>query len=487
MTARSPGVRPWLLAWVVLVALQIAVSASTDRAVGSAEALFGLVTVAASGCVITSGWLLVRAQTDDIAELGLIGAYSYAVSVLPLVHGLTVPGVLYGANEATMTAVLWAVPLASIAAAPLLLPRSAAGLLRHWRIWVAVNIALHTTLAISLLVQPSLLPLAAMGTPVGASIALVGLGLSMALSARHLRLYAVSRRRAVLAVSISFALISSAGLVWINGNPMAPGFWLAHVVDIIGVFVVSVVAAIAYRRGTIERDVFRPLTLRAPLDALEYGLDPIVRAFVADLGRKDPITREHVKRTAETAIVVGEDMGLAAAQLRTLGLGALLHDVGKLQIDDEILNKPGRLTAEEFDHVKQHTSIGERLVASSPVLHDIAGIVRHHHERIDGDGYPDGLSGAEIPLLARIVSVCDAYDAMMHTRQYRQAMDPDLVIGILREHAGSQWDTGAVDGLIRVIAAGRVAEEPTVLADVGGQIGCSCTFDLPATRALLPN
>jgi putative nucleotidyltransferase with HDIG domain len=245
-----------------------------------------------------------------------------------------------------------------------------------------------------------------------------------------------------------------------------------------------VVGAVTYRRSMVERQVFRPLTLRDPLDALEYGLDPIVRAFVADLGRKDAITREHVKRTAETAIAVGEELGVPGHALRTLGLGALLHDVGKLHVDDAVLNKPGRLTAEEFEHVKRHTVIGEDIVRSSPVLRDIAGIVRHHHERVDGAGYPDGLAGGAIPLLARIVSVCDAYDAMMHTRQYREAMDPDLVRGILREHAGSQWDADAVGALLRVLDDGRVADEPTVLAELGTQVGCSCNHDLPAVPAL---
>jgi putative nucleotidyltransferase with HDIG domain len=264
---------------------------------------------------------------------------------------------------------------------------------------------------------------------------------------------------------------------------MAPGFWLAHALDIVGVFAVTIVAALAYRRGSVERYVFRPLTLRDPLDALEYGLDPVVRGFVADLGIKDPITREHVKRTAETAIALGERLGLSADELRLVGLGALLHDVGKLRVDDDVLNKPGRLTAEEFEQVKLHAADGEQLVRSSAVLADIAPIVRHHHERVDGSGYPDRLAGDEIPLLARVVSVCDAYDAMVHTRQYREGMAADLVRSILREHAGSQWDADVVAAFLEVLADGGVPPEPTVLAELGSQVGCSCAADLPAIGA----
>lgn len=162
----------------------------------------------------------------------------------------------------------------------------------------------------------------------------------------------------------------------------------------------------------------------------------------------------------------------------------MLHDVGKLGVDDGVLNKAGRLSPDEYEHVKTHTLIGEQLVAQSPLLAPIAPIVRHHHERVDGNGYPDRLAGEEIPLLARIVSVCDAYDAMVHTRQYRTGMATTTARHILLEHAGSQWDERVVTGFLDVLDAGHVPAEPTVLADVGNQIGCSCTADLPIAAAL---
>ena len=157
----------------------------------------------------------------------------------------------------------------------------------------------------------------------------------------------------------------------------------------------------------------------------------------------------------------------------------MLHDVGKLGIDDAVLNKPGRLTPDEHEHVQTHTVIGEQLVASSPAPSSIAPIVRHHHERFDGHGYPDRLVGEQIPLLARIVSVCDAYDAMIHTRQYRTGMASTDVRRVLIEHAGAQWDGAVVATFLRVLDADLIPAAPTVLADVGGQIGCSCTADLP--------
>ncbi|MGE0141183.1 MAG: HD domain-containing phosphohydrolase [Ilumatobacteraceae bacterium] len=485
MSVRRPGVVAWAAAWMTAIALQLVASIvpGADRTIGSATLLFWIVVVAAGGCVIASSTLLVRAWLDDTAELGIIAAFAFAVSVLPLVHGLTTPGVLYGPNPATMTSVLWALPLAIVAALPLLLPRSRASWWStRWRAWVTVNVAIQMSLAIALLIEPSLLRPVAMGEPLAIGVACVSLVGTVALSARHLRLYWVATTPGALAVALSFALIASGNLVWVNGSPMTPAFWLAHLLDIVGVFGVTVVAVVAYRRGSIERVVFRPLTLRDPLDALELGLDPVVRSFVADLAHKDPITAEHVKRTAEAAIAVGEASGLSAVALRDLGLGAVLHDVGKLGIDDAVLNKAGRLTPDEYEHIKAHAVIGERLVVGSPILASIAPIVRHHHERFDGRGYPDQLAGDEIPLLARIVSVCDAYDAMIHSRQYRTGMASATVRSVLLEHAGSQWDPTVVDTFLRALDTGRVPDEPTVLADLGSQIGCSCTADLPLGR-----
>lgn len=486
MTNRRPGLAAWAGGWAGAIALQLvaAVVPGADRSIGSAVLLFWIVVVGAGGCVIASSMLLARALCDDTAELGVVAAFAFAVSVLPLVHGLTTPGVLYGANAATMTSVLWALPLALVAALPLLLPRRwAPRWSPYWRVWVAGNIVVEVAFAIALLVAPDLLPLVTLGEPVAVATATASLVGTCWLSARHLRLYWIARTRGAFAVAMAFALIASGNLVWVNGAPMTAAFWLAHVLDIVGVFGVTIVAVVAYRRGDVERMVFRPITLRDPLDALELGLEPVVRAFVADLHRKDPITAEHVKRTAEAAIAVGEALGLAPGDLRTLGLGAVLHDVGKLGIDDTVLHKAGRLSPDEFEHIKTHTLIGEQLVARSPLLAPIAPLVRHHHERIDGNGYPDRLAGEEIPLLARIVSVCDAYDAMVHTRQYRTGLATTTARDILMEHAGSQWDRHVVARFLAVLDAGHVPAEPTVLADVGSQVGCSCTAALPGLAA----
>jgi HD-GYP domain-containing protein (c-di-GMP phosphodiesterase class II) len=212
--------------------------------------------------------------------------------------------------------------------------------------------------------------------------------------------------------------------------------------------------------------------------ALIVGMDPIVHRFIADLDAKDSITSDHVIRTMELAVRVGEEMRLGVMKLRDLGLAAILHDVGKVGIPDVILNKLGRLTRDEFEIMREHAEIGDRMVRSSPVLASIAPAVRGHHERLDGSGYPDGLVGYEICQNARIVAVCDAYDAMANARQYRAGMGHDKAIAILREHSGSQWDPVAVEALVMTLARQAMVEELPIQIDKIGRDWLSATaFD----------
>ena len=158
---------------------------------------------------------------------------------------------------------------------------------------------------------------------------------------------------------------------------------------------------------------------------------------------------------------------LDAIGIRDTGIGAVLHDIGKLHISDSILNKPGRLDADEFEVMKTHAAIGGDLVGANPALQGVSAIVRAHHERMDGGGYPDGLAGATIPVSARIVAVCDAYDAMAHDRPYRAGMGREAAIATLEENAGSQWDPRVVEVFVGLVRADRVRTAPTTLDHLG--------------------
>jgi putative nucleotidyltransferase with HDIG domain len=166
----------------------------------------------------------------------------------------------------------------------------------------------------------------------------------------------------------------------------------------------------------------------------------------------DQYTGEHCKDVVALAVAVGEHLGLGAARMRNLEFGALLHDVGKIAVPKEIINKPGRLTDDEFAIVKTHTIEGQKMLDRvGGFMHDVGLIVRHHHERWDGGGYPDGLATHAIPLEARIVACCDTLNAITTDRSYRRASSMGAALAELRRCAGSQFDPEVVDAVAAVV------------------------------------
>lgn len=151
---------------------------------------------------------------------------------------------------------------------------------------------------------------------------------------------------------------------------------------------------------------------------------------------------------------------MSPSRLRTLGLAALLHDIGKVAIDDVVLTKPGQLTTQEYEAVKAHSAHGWEMLQDEPTLRAVAPLVRGHHERADGKGYPDGLSGQQISLDQGLISAVDAYDAMTHNRQYRAGMDQDRAVQILLANVGTQFLGPAVDLLLAHLE--QEATVPTV-------------------------
>jgi putative nucleotidyltransferase with HDIG domain len=171
-------------------------------------------------------------------------------------------------------------------------------------------------------------------------------------------------------------------------------------------------------------------------------------ALIRALADSDGETYAHSLQVAATATAVARRLGVRGEELVDIEFGALLHDVGKLCLPRGLLSKPGRLTEAERSLIRRHPEWGAGLVETIPGLEPVAAIVRFHHERPDGRGYPHGLSDAEIPVAARIVSVCDAYGAMIKTRPYRAALMHDAALAELERHAGTQFDPEVVEALI---------------------------------------
>jgi len=179
------------------------------------------------------------------------------------------------------------------------------------------------------------------------------------------------------------------------------------------------------------------------LNALHETLDSaeqVIFALAAAVEAKDALTERHTRRVAESARHVGERLGLTQAALDALYRGGIVHDIGKIGVSEAILLKSGPLDHVELERMQAHPSIGANIVAPLRSGSSLLPIIRHHHERFDGTGYPDGLQGRQIPLLARIISICDAFDAMVNDRPYRAGLTVDEAIAILRAGAGTQWD-----------------------------------------------
>ncbi|NDP39995.1 MAG: HD-GYP domain-containing protein [Rhodoferax sp.] len=182
------------------------------------------------------------------------------------------------------------------------------------------------------------------------------------------------------------------------------------------------------------------------------GYESILHAYDSALSLKDTYTGGHGRRVAHYTRLIAESMGLQETEVDSVSEAALLHDLGKIAIPDHILTKPERLTIDEFAVVQNHPAIGAEILQSMPSLRRHATAVRHHHERFDGSGYPDGLCGADIPLAARIIAVADAFDALSSNRSYRHGVSVDRALDEITQVAGSHFDPKVVAVITRKLA-----------------------------------
>jgi putative two-component system response regulator len=177
------------------------------------------------------------------------------------------------------------------------------------------------------------------------------------------------------------------------------------------------------------------------------AIDSLVRTLEA----RDPYTSGHSLRVRAYALGLGERLGLDAKRLKRLSLAAKLHDIGKVGLAEGILNKPSALSVEEYSNVRDHPVMGERILAPIIRSKEVLSAIRHHHERFDGGGYPDGLSGSKIPYLARIITIVDCFDALTSSRAYRSCMSPEAALDILRLDTGKHFDPVMVPAFVKML------------------------------------
>ncbi len=193
-----------------------------------------------------------------------------------------------------------------------------------------------------------------------------------------------------------------------------------------------------------------------------------IKTLAAAVDAKDPYTRGHSERVSSYSMAIARHLGLAPEAVFRIRIAAILHDVGKLGVRDEVLKKPGKLTPEEFEEMKRHPAIGAQIMEPIRLLRDILPGIRNHHERWDGQGYPDGLKGEEIPMVARIISVADTFDAMTTNRPYQTALSLDYVLAKMREMAGSRYDERVVEALVEAVRRGDIT--PPAVVETGVEV-----------------
>ena len=188
-----------------------------------------------------------------------------------------------------------------------------------------------------------------------------------------------------------------------------------------------------------------------------------IRMLAAAIDEKDPYTRGHSDRVAKYSVMIGQQLALPAEELDRLRISALLHDVGKIGVDDRVLKKPGALTAEEFQIMKQHPSKGANIMRPVAQLKEVLPGIELHHEHVDGKGYPYGLKGEDIPMMARIIAVSDTLDAITTNRPYQSAKEIEDALSIIRKLAGTKFDVAVVEALEAVVQSGKLRLAPALV------------------------
>ena len=389
----------------------------------------------------------------------LVGCAFSVMAALLCLHGLATPGVLVEMNGVVAftggaTLPVGGAILALSAIAALGKPTAVRPLL----VLLGVGIVLIVALGLAAIARPDLVPpVPKPRSPVAWAVLVAGLAFYGLLFWRALRTYRLTLRRADLLVAVGIVWLAAALPAALLLDYWNLGWWLGHVFEILGIAAVGITVALDLRRGTARSRPLLGNLCGADLVVEEEAfLGSHVRALLVALAAKDGYTEEHTRRVALRAVQIGEELGLAPERLRELAVGGLLHDIGKLSVPDAVLRKPGPLTDDEFAVVKRHVSTGVALLRElggySQVVHRL---VRSHHERLDGSGYPDAARAEVTPLDVRILAVCDVYDALISERVYREAWSHERALEHLREGAGRQFDDVCVEALGRVLARER--------------------------------
>lgn len=269
---------------------------------------------------------------------------------------------------------------------------------------------------------------------------------------RDMRLSAVRRRVRLRELLGVFLWVGAVGVIY--GTLALP--FQVHLLLIFIWLVLSGLAFVMLSRSSLsDTEAVSRDSVRRISDAQE---EMIARMATYSEAR-DSLTGEHIHRVRAVATAIAAELGMPEEEARAIGRAAVAHDLGKIGIPDAVLGKPGRLEPDEFEVVKTHTIIGEGVLGGSPLFELERQCARHHHEWWDGNGYPDGLVGEEIPLVARIASVADVYDALLSKRPYKEPWPAERAVDLLQAESGTHFDPAVVEAFLRIYERGQVPRQ----------------------------
>ncbi len=420
---------------------------------------FGGVALGAGIATVAAVTLTVAGARQRDGHAVLVGSAFSVMAALLCLHGLATPyvfvddvGVAAFTGGATLPVGGAILALGTLSA--LRRPGAVRPLL--WLLVVAV--ASIFVLGSAAILEPGLVPSVPEPRSAAAWIVLAaGLVFYGVLFWRALRTFRLTQRRADLLVAVGIVWLAAALPAALLLDFQNLGWWLGHAFEIIGIAAVGFTVAHDLRRGVARsRPLLGDLRGADLVAEAEAFLGSHIRALLVELAAKDAYTEEHTRRVALRAAQVGDELGLPPERLRDLAIGGLLHDIGKLTVPDAILKKPGPLTDEEYHVVIGHVHTGVALLRELGGFSDMVHrLVRGHHERLDGSGYPRAVAGDPIPLDVGILAVCDVYDALISERVYRAAWTHERALEHLRAGADRLYYASCVEALATVLARER--------------------------------
>lgn len=451
----------------VSVLALVAASASLPAAVlhylaGGGEAPIGyqahfVIIVAASLVAATAAIALtVAGALRRDSRTVLIGTAFSVMTTLLAVHGITTEDVLIeGESGVSVFAGAAVLPIGGAVLALSAVPSVVRSLSVRGLVMLEIGLvaAIAALGAIGILFPQGVPEVPKSGGPLAVAVVVVGIAFFSLLAVRAVRTYVLTRRRADLLVVIGIAWLGTALVPQLLMTPWGWGWWLGHVLELCGIVLVGGPVALDLYRGAQSRSLAGDLRAAELVAGEEAFLGAHVRSLLVHLATKDAYTEGHTRRVSLLAVQLAELLGLSAGRLRSLAIGGLMHDIGKLSVPVEILQKPGPLTDAEFDVIRRHPDRGARLVDELGGFRpEVRRLVLDHHERLDGSGYPRGLGAEEIDLETRILTVCDVYDALVSRRVYREAWSQRQALSLLHQESGTGFDPRCVSALEQALA-----------------------------------